>query len=100
MTLKFTLFASLAVAASACASGSPEQQAQQGPTAGIDRSERLLAEGRKLKTEKGCAAAAPTLRVIASFGDGHEVARGIRMPYLQWSIGTDLLFEDLQDGAR
>ncbi|MEM9014962.1 MAG: hypothetical protein AAGB02_07625 [Pseudomonadota bacterium] len=41
----------------------------------LAQSDRLLGLARKQQAEKGCAAATPTYRVIASFGDGYEVAQ-------------------------
>ena|GEM_PF-1474810 len=61
---------------SACASGGkPVETAQRGPAAGLDQSERLLSHARAIQAEKGCAEAVPTYRVIASFGEGYEVAQ-------------------------
>ncbi|MEM9495999.1 MAG: hypothetical protein AAGA09_08340 [Pseudomonadota bacterium] len=69
-----------ATLASACASsqgpkGPPKGGVERGPAAALSQSGRLLSAARKLQEEKGCAAAAPTYRVIASFGDGYEVAQ-------------------------
>ena len=73
-----------AVSLAACASG-PQQQAG-GPRPTIDvasQTERILADARKKKAEKDCAAAIPSYRVVASFGKGHDTA--------QYELGACLL---------
>ncbi len=87
--IKAALLIASAFIMTACASGAQRQAGPtqgskgKGPGAGIDQAERLLATGRQIRAEKGCAAAAPTYRVIASFGEGYEVA--------QYELGACLL---------
>ncbi len=77
--------ACLAASLAACASA-PQRGAGQGPAAKIDvasQSERLLANARKKRSEKDCAAAIPSYRVVSSFGKGHDTA--------QYELGACLL---------
>ncbi|MEL7491536.1 MAG: hypothetical protein AAGJ73_12525 [Pseudomonadota bacterium] len=62
----------------ACASSGPGERRPEGDRAGGAGQARpapALAAARKLKSEKGCAAAAPTYRVTAAMGEGFEVAQ-------------------------
>lgn len=70
----------LLIFAGGCASGpqqGPRGQGpnQQGPAAGLNQSQMLLARARQIQSEQGCARAVPTYRVIASFGADYEVAQ-------------------------
>ncbi len=84
MTSKFFIAAS-SLALAACASGGrqAETPGPTGPAASLDQSGRLLKHAREAKADKGCAEAIPTYRVIASFGEGYEVA--------QYELGACLL---------
>ncbi len=53
--------------------GSPPPS--EGPGVHQDDAGRLTAFARKVRSEKGCAAAAPTLRVVAAMGEGNEAAQ-------------------------
>lgn len=53
---------------------------------------RLLAEARRLKEKDGCAAAAPTYRVVAGMGAGEEAA--------QHELGECLLLVDGTDATE
>lgn len=53
---------------------------------------RLLAEARRLKEKEGCAAAAPTYRVVAGMGAGEEAA--------QHELGECLLLVDGVDATE
>jgi len=53
----------------------PDKNSPPSPSTGVSRPELLLSAARKIRSDKGCAAALPTFRVIASFGKGHEVAQ-------------------------
>lgn len=80
------VFVALLVASPACAQGpdlpdgppggKPPSDAQ---SAAEDRliapSARLLAEARRLRESEGCAAAAPTYRVVSGMGAGEEAAQ-------------------------
>ena len=60
----------------ACASSPKAPPGGGPPTAGgVARGEAILAEARKARTDKGCAAAAPAYRVAAGMGAGFEAAQ-------------------------
>ncbi len=65
----------VAISAAACASGKPGAKGDRTPNAALYQPQRLLDHARNLQAEKGCAAAAPMYRVIASFGVGYDVAQ-------------------------
>lgn len=73
----------LLILAGGCASGPEQGPRGQGPAAGLNQSQMLLSRARTLQREKGCARAAPTYRVVASFGADYEVA--------QYELGACLL---------
>ncbi|MDZ7629219.1 MAG: hypothetical protein U5J99_12540 [Parvularculaceae bacterium] len=53
----------------------PEGAEPQEPAVHQDSAGRLTAFARKVRAEKGCAAAAPAFRVIAGMGEGNEAAQ-------------------------
>ncbi len=66
--------AALAAAACACSSApKPDPEAFRAAT--VNQTGIIVAHARKLREEKGCAAAAPALRVAASMGEGQEAAQ-------------------------
>lgn len=76
----------LLIAAGGCASGGGKREAARergGPGAGLNQSRVLLSRARDIQSEQGCARAIPTYRVVASFGEGYEVA--------QYELGACLL---------
>jgi TPR repeat protein len=70
-----------ALAQTAPPPGTPPLEAPEGespaerPAVHQDGAGRLTAFARKLRAEKGCAAAAPAFRVVAAMGDGNEAAQ-------------------------
>ncbi len=76
-----TLFSFLVILTACASPRGPQQEGRPDQT--LQQPERLLATARKIQTEKGCAKAIPTYRVISSFGDGHAVA--------QYELGACLL---------
>lgn len=54
-----------------------------GQAAGIGRPSSLLAAAREQQAKEGCAKAAPAYRIVASYGDGYEIA--------QYELGACLL---------
>ena len=91
---QFTVLACLLAAA--CASNGPAPQSANAKVEGPpDRRAKArpapaLAAARSIKSEKGCAAAAPTYRVTAAMGEGFEVAQSeFGMCLLQMTGGTD-----------
>lgn len=79
----------LLIAISGCASGGGKREASRergGPGAGLNQSRMLLSHARELQSEQGCARAIPAYRVVASFGEGYEVA--------QYELGACLLNTD------
>lgn len=67
----------------------------------IAASSRLLAEARRLKEKDGCAAAAPTYRVVAAMGAGEEAAQHELGECLLAMTGADATDTDLfrQEGV-
>ncbi len=56
--------------------GAPaEESAAAEPAVHQDGAGRLTAFARKVRADKGCAAAAPAFRVVAAMGDGNEAAQ-------------------------
>ncbi len=81
-----TALALFAASLAACASGPQRGGGGPGGGAPIDvasQSERILADARKKKSDKDCAAAIPSYRVVASLGKGHDTA--------QFELGACLL---------
>jgi len=88
MKLKFEIFSVVLMAAlmAACASprrvgpnggpgGGPRGEASAGPSAGVGRPSALLAAAREQQAKEGCAKAAPAYRIVASYGEGYEIAQ-------------------------
>lgn len=74
----------LLIAVGGCASGKREAARERGgPGAGLNQSRMLLSRAREIQSEQGCARAIPTYRIVASFGEGYEVA--------QYELGACLL---------
>ncbi len=73
---------SLAIITTACAS--PGKQQAPGERAGsVNQPQLLLAHARDVQAKRGCKAAIPAYRVIASFGEGYDFA--------QFELGACLL---------
>lgn len=71
---RLTIAAALAAAAGACSSApKPDPEAFRAAT--VNQTGIIVAHARKLREEKGCAAAAPALRVAAAMGEGQESAQ-------------------------
>ncbi|WP_425410352.1 hypothetical protein [Hyphococcus sp.] len=73
----------LAAAIVACASsgrGGPGER--RGPV-GVNQPSALLAKARDIQAKQGCAKAAPTYRIVSSYGEGYEIA--------QYELGACLL---------
>lgn len=73
--LTILAIATIALSLAACASGP-----QRGPAGGFkidvaSQAETILADARRKKAEKNCAAAIPSYRVVSSFGKGYDVAQ-------------------------
>lgn len=92
--LFFTLLIFTAVAA--CASpgrdgpGGGEGGPGEGRTIGVNMPSALLAKARETQAQAGCAKAAPTYRVVASFGAGYEIA--------QYELGACLM--EMEGGSE
>lgn len=80
----FAIAAAIATPAFAQSEGLPPPPAEapaggppapEGPSVHQDDAGRLTAFARRLRSEKGCAAAAPAFRVIAAMGEGNEAAQ-------------------------
>jgi len=63
------------LAAGCAAPGGAGPRGGPARTADIDQGALVLAGARKTRDEKGCAAAAPALRVAAAMGEGKEAAQ-------------------------
>ncbi|WDI32609.1 hypothetical protein PUV54_05295 [Hyphococcus flavus] len=76
MFARSVLLISLALCAAACA-GSGKRGPGQGqrPSASIQQPSSLLAKARTVQGRQGCAKAAPTYRIVASYGEGYEIAQ-------------------------
>lgn len=86
MTIRWMTAAGAAlIAAGGCASNNGRETAREnaGPAAGLNQSRMLLASARETQAEQGCAKAVPTYRIVASFGEGYDVA--------QYELGACLL---------
>ena len=71
---RLILAATFAAAAGACSSApKPDPEAFRAAT--VNQTGIIVAHARKLREEKGCAAAAPALRVAAAMGEGQESAQ-------------------------
>lgn len=85
----------LAALLAACASsrGGPRGGGQmpRGPV-GVNQPSALLAQARDYQAKGGCAKAAPVYRIVASHGDGHDVA--------QYELGACLLEMEGESGAE
>ncbi|MFC2951085.1 hypothetical protein ACFOOP_04050 [Marinicaulis aureus] len=92
MKLKFEIFSVVLMAAlmAACAlprrvgpnggpndglGGGPRGEVAAGPSAGAGRPSALLAAAREQQAKEGCAKAAPAYRIVASYGEGYEIAQ-------------------------
>lgn len=85
MTMRFALRLSVlcfAALLGACASSRGGPQAPMRPV-GVNQPSALLAQARDYQAKGGCAKAAPVYRIVASHGDGHDVA--------QYELGACLL---------
>ena len=89
---RFLLSSTIALLLAACASGQSERPGAPEQSAGIERPERLLTAARKIRADQGCAGAAPTYRIAASFGKGHEIA--------QAELGACLIEISQEEGAE
>lgn len=59
----------------ACASGPKPPSPEQLRAAGVEQTGLLLSHARETRDKRGCAAAAPGLRVVAAMGEGQEPAQ-------------------------
>lgn len=89
MTMRFAfrlsvLFVAALLAACASSRGGPRGggQMSMGPI-GLTQPSALLAQARDFQARGGCPKAAPVYRIVASHGDGHDVA--------QYELGACLL---------
>ena len=89
MKLNSVMFSAVLMAALAASCASPRRGGPGGPQggpggqAGVDRPSALLAAAREQQARYGCAKAAPAYRIVASYGDGYEIA--------QYELGACLL---------
>lgn len=79
------LFLAIIVTTTACAASGrrhPQGDEARGSRS-VDQPQLLLAHARDVQAKKGCRAAIPAYRVIASFGEGYDIA--------QYELGACLL---------
>jgi len=77
MQKTIALFLVIIITTSACAASGkqrPPGEQVRGP-GGVDQPQLLLAHARDVQAKRGCKAAIPAYRVIASFGDGYDIAQ-------------------------
>ena len=93
MNLKRAACALMLVSITACASGPKGRpDGPGGGAASVLQPSSLLAKARDTQALQGCAAAAPAYRIVASYGEGFEVA--------QYELGACLLEMNSDDAAE